>query len=139
MALTQAPSAGVKQLILSTSAFGPREIEQITRAVIENYANYRELREAVQELESQPTRTPATAARLGVCLYLLGRYSDAVSMLAHSDGGAMTHYYLGKAYLALDRYAEAITAYESSEKAGYDRDAVRLALAEAYRYDHRLE
>ncbi len=139
MSLTQAPSAGVKQLILSTSAFGPREIEQITRAVTESYANYRELREAVQELENQPTRTPATAARLGVCLYLLGRYSDAVSMLSHSDGGAMTHYYLGKANLALDKYSEAITAYESSEKAGYDRDAVRLALAEAYRYDHRLE
>src|SRR5690606_31701807 len=57
----------------------------------------------------------------------------------HSDGGALTHFYLGKSNLALDNYAEAIKAYESSEKAGYDRDVVRLALAEAHRYDHRPE
>src|SRR5690606_3998830 len=53
-------------------------------------------------------------------------------------GGAMTHYYLGKAYMALDKYGEAISAFEQSEKAGYDRDTVRLALAEAYRFDGRL-
>jgi tetratricopeptide (TPR) repeat protein len=71
----------------------------------------RELREAAAELEEQPNRSPATSARLGVCLYLLGRYSDAVETLSHSDGGALTHFYLGKAYLALDKYAEALTAW----------------------------
>src|SRR5690606_31964990 len=75
MTMTQAPSGGVKQLVLSTAAFGPREIDQIIRSISENFANYRELREAVQELEEQTGRSPATAARLGVCLYLLGRYS----------------------------------------------------------------
>ena len=73
-------------------------------------------------LEDQPNRSPATNARLGVCLFLLGRFSDAVETLAHSDGGALTHFYLGKAYLALDRYAEVLTAYESAERAGYSRD-----------------
>ena len=38
---------------------------------------------------------------------------------------------MGKAYLALDKYAEALTAYESAEKAGYSRDHVALAKAEA--------
>ena len=99
--------------------------------------NYRELREAAAELEEQPNRSPATSARLGVCQYLLGRYSDAVETLAHSDGGALTHFYLGKAYLALDKYAEALTAYESAEKAGYYRDQVALAKAEALRYNGR--
>jgi DNA-directed RNA polymerase subunit alpha len=72
-----------------------------------------------------------------VCLYLLGRYSDAVDTLTHSDGGALTHFYLGKAYLALDKYAEALAAYESAEKAGYSRDQVALAKAEALRYNAR--
>ena len=72
-----------------------------------------------------------------MCLYLLGRYSDAVETLAHSDGGALTHFYLGKAYLALDKYAEALTAYESAERAGYSRDHVALAKAEALRYNGR--
>ena len=133
------PTISIKQLVVSTSAFGPREIEEVSRAVSENYSNYRELREAVAELEEQPNRSPATAARLGVCLYMVGRYSDAVAMLAHSDGGALTHFYLGKSHLALDNYAEAAVAFESSEKAGYDRDIMQLARAEALRYSGQPE
>ena len=86
----------VKQIVVSPSAFGPNEIVQITSAIGKSYSNYRELREATGELEEQPNRSPATNARLGVCLYLLGRYSDAVETLAHSDGGALTHFYLGQ-------------------------------------------
>ena len=52
-------------------AFGPNEIVQIVGAIGKSYANYRELREAAAELEEQPNRSPATNARLGVCLYLL--------------------------------------------------------------------
>jgi DNA-directed RNA polymerase subunit alpha len=127
----------VKQIVLSPSAFGPNEIVQILGSIGKSYANYRELREASAELEEQPNRSPATSARLGVCLYLLGRYSSAVETLAHSDGGALTHFYLGKSYLALDKYAEALTAYESAERAGYSRDQVALAKAEALRYNGR--
>ncbi|MGI9457380.1 MAG: DNA-directed RNA polymerase subunit alpha C-terminal domain-containing protein [Aeoliella sp.] len=139
MSMPEAPTVGIQQLVVSTTAFGPREIDEITWAISENYTNYRDLRDAVDELESQDNRTPATAARLGVCLYLLGRYSDAIQMLSHSDGGALTHYYLGKAHLALDRYSDAITAYESSERSGYDRDIVMLAKAEAHRYNKQGE
>jgi DNA-directed RNA polymerase subunit alpha len=129
----------VKQIVLSPSAFGPNEIVQIVGAIGKSYSNYRELREASAELEEQPNRSPATSARLGVCLYLLGRYTSAVETLAHSDGGALTHFYLGKAYLALDKYAEALTAYESAERAGYSRDQVALAKAEALRYNGRAQ
>src|SRR3972149_1484317 len=107
----------VKQLILSTSAFGPQEIQQIIGAISGNYSVYREVREAVGELEVQENRSPAMSARLGVCLYLLGRYREAVQTLAHSDGGALTHFYLGKAHLALEKYADALVAYESAERA----------------------
>ena len=122
------------QIVLSTAAFGPNEITEITEAISSNYSKYRELREAVAELEEQETRTPATAARLGVCQYLLGRYSAAVEMLSNSDGGALTHFYLGRSKLALDQYSEALAAYESSAKAGYDGDTIALAIAEAHRY-----
>jgi DNA-directed RNA polymerase subunit alpha len=118
-----ATESDVKQIVVSPSAFGPNEIVQITSAIGKNYSNYRQLREATGELEEQTNRSPATSARLGVCYYLLGRYSDAVETLAHSDGGALTHFYLGKSYLALDKYAEALAAYESAEKAGYRRPA----------------
>jgi DNA-directed RNA polymerase subunit alpha len=58
-------------------------------------------------------------------------------MLAHSDGGALTHFYLGKSHLALDQYEEALKAFESSEKAGYSKEIVQLAKAEALRYSGR--
>ncbi|MEQ8846183.1 DNA-directed RNA polymerase subunit alpha C-terminal domain-containing protein [Botrimarina sp.] len=124
----------LKQAILSTAAFGPREISEITAGIAANYSRYGELKEAVQELEAQPSRTPATSAKLGVCLYLLGRYSNAIDVLSKADGGALTHFYLGKSKLALDRYDEAVQSYESAGKAGYDKDAVALAQAEAVRY-----
>ncbi|TWT86184.1 DNA-directed RNA polymerase subunit alpha [Pseudobythopirellula maris] len=124
----------VKQLIVSTAAFGPREIDEITAAIAANYSKYRELREAIEELELQESRTPATSAKLGVCLHLVGRYSEAIEVLSHADGGALTHFYLGRANLSLDKYEEALTAYESAERAGYDKGIVALAKAEAKRY-----
>ncbi len=132
MSSTEAPD--VTQIVLSTSAFGPREIEQITACISANYNAYRDMRDAVAELENQKTRSPATSARLGICLYLMGRYTDAIGLLAHSDGGALTHYYLGKSQLMLDKYDEALKSYEQSERAGYDKGIVALAKAEAMRY-----
>lgn len=131
--------ADVKQIVLSTAAFGPREIEEITGTISANYSKYRDLREAVSELEEQPSRTPATAARLGVCQYLLGCYSDSIETLSHADGGALTHFYLGKAHLALDNYTEAGSAFDSALHAGYDSGDVALAKAEALRYDKQPE
>ncbi len=131
--------SNIQQIVISTSAFGPKEIDQITTAIADNYSHYQELCDAVAELEAQENRSPATAARLGVCYHLLGRYTLAIETLSHSDGGALTHYYLGKAHLALDQYAEALTTYESAEKAGYDRDEVALARSEALRYNGQPE
>jgi DNA-directed RNA polymerase subunit alpha len=125
----------LRQIVVSNSVFGPNEIRQISHAVSADYGNFRALRDATSELAQQSSRTPAASARLGVCQFLIGRYSDAIQTLTSADGGALTHFYLGKSYLALDRYAEALTAYESAERAGYNRDDVALAKAEAMRYN----
>ncbi|MEN0110970.1 MAG: DNA-directed RNA polymerase subunit alpha C-terminal domain-containing protein, partial [Planctomycetota bacterium] len=112
---------------------------EITAGIAANYTKHGELKEAVQELEAQTERTPATSAKLGVCLYLLGRYTDAIEVLQKADGGALTHFYLGKAKLALDQYEDAAAAYESAAKAGYDKDIVTLARVEAIRYSGDAE
>jgi DNA-directed RNA polymerase subunit alpha len=124
----------LRHMVVSNSTFGPNEIRQIVAAISADYNNFRLLRDAVGEILQQPERTPATSARLGVCQYVLGRYQDAVKTLKNADGGALTHFYMGKAHLALEQYSEALTAYESSEKAGYNRDEVVLAKAEVNRY-----
>ena len=57
---------------------GPNEIVQIIAGDRqETTATSATLRDAAGELEAQPNRSPAASARLGVCQYLLGRYSDA--------------------------------------------------------------
>ena len=132
--MSQMLDVDLKQIVLSNSSFGPNEIKQIVRAISTDYANFRMLRDAVGEMEQQESRTPAASVRLGVCYFLLGRYGIAVQTLKSADGGALTHFYLGKSLLALDKYDEAFTAYESSERAGYNKDDVALAKAEAQRY-----
>ena len=65
-------SFAVREIVLSNSSFGPREIEQITAAIASDFSNYSVLRDAVSDLEMREDRTPAVAVRLGVCYYLLG-------------------------------------------------------------------
>ena len=132
--MSQVEEVDLRQIVVSNSTFGPNEIYQIVSAISADYNNFRLLKEAVGEMEQQEMRTPAASARLGVCQYLLGQYSDAVQTLTNADGGALTHFYLGKAYLALDQYSEALSAYESAERAGYNHDDVALAIADAKRY-----
>lgn len=137
--MSQVLDLDIKQIVVSPSTFGPNEIKQISAAMSADYANFRTLREATAELRDQETRTPAASARLGVCEYLVGRYSDAITTLTSADGGALTHFFLGRAHLALDHYDQALTAYESAERAGYNKDDVALAKAEALRYLGRHE
>jgi DNA-directed RNA polymerase subunit alpha len=137
--MVQGVVADVKEMVLANASFGPQEIEQIVAAIREDYANHAQLREAVQELESREDRSPAAAARLGVCYYLLGRYRLAIETLSKADGGAMSYYFLGKAQAALERYEDAIESYKSAKKAGYNADDCALATAEAHRSAGRLD
>ncbi len=137
--MSQIVDVDLRQIVVSNSTFGPNEIEQISQAISEDYNNFRLLRDAVGEIEQQESRTPATSARLGVCQYILGRYADSIQTLTNADGGALTHFFLGKANLALENYAEALVAYESAERAGYNKDDVTLARADAMRYNANAE
>jgi DNA-directed RNA polymerase subunit alpha len=123
----------LKPLVLSNRSFGPVEIEQIVGAISEDFANYRLLREAVAELEVREDPTPASAVRLGVCYYLLGRYRRAIETLQGADGGALAHFYMGKSHFSLQEYDEAAKGYQSASKAGYDSDCCVLAETEAAR------
>lgn len=125
-------TVNVKEIVAST-AFGPKEVQQIRAAVAADFNNYRQLREAVQALEEDQNVSPAGATKLGVCYYLLGRYRLADEMLRSADGGALAQFYLGKTFYARQQYDEALNAYQSALKAGYDRDACTLAQVEARR------
>ena len=78
----------LKQMVLLNCSFGPQEIARINRCISSKYANFRIFHEAVNELEShEDEQSPAGMVRLGVCLYLLGKYRRSLTVLQHGDGG----------------------------------------------------
>lgn len=129
----------LRDIVLSNSSFGPREIEHLTAAISEDYTQFTILRDLVSELESSEDLTPASAARLGVCYYMLGRYKTAIETLGKADGGALALFYLGRSHIALNQYEQALNYYSQAQKAGYDNDTCVIMCAEAQRYAGNAE
>lgn len=135
--MSQVLGADLREIVLANSTFGPQEIAQLSKAIGEDPASFSLLRDAVGELEVREDRTPASAVRLGVCYYLMGRYRQAIETLSSADGGALAHFYLGKSHFSLGHYDQAITSYKSAKVAGYNGDDCALAICEALRYDKK--
>jgi len=131
--MAQAPELELKDVLLSNSSFGPNEIAFIRRRVCNDYSQLGALKDVTAELEDQTDRTPAAAVRFGICLFMLGRYSESVETLKNADGGALAYFYQGKCHFALGAYDVAHQCYESAQKAGYNGDLCLLAVAESKR------
>ncbi len=132
--MAQTVEFDLKQTVLQNDTFGPREVRQMQEAIAHDFSQYAVLRDAVGELQNREEHTPASHVRLGVCLYLLGRYYRAIEVLQQADGGAMAHYYLAKCHFARQEYQEALASYKAAEKAGYAAGECVLGEAEALRY-----
>jgi len=124
----------LKEIVLSDSSFGPREIHHISNTISSDFSQYSVLRDSVAELEAREDPSPAAAVRQGVCYFLLGRYRIAIETLTQADGGAIAHFYLAKSYFAQENYDKASASYEAAATGGYDHDECTLGRAEATRY-----
>ena len=131
--MVEAVETDLKQIVLGGGPFGPQQIKQIIHAIAEDFVQYRSLRDAVAELEVREDRSPAASVQLGVCYFLLGRYSAAATALKTGDGGALQHFYLAKTYFAIGQYDSAVASYGSAAKAGYNSDECQLGQAESQR------
>ena len=127
----------LRQTVLVNGPFGPNEVRQMAAAIEFDHANYAVLRDAVNELQAKTDHTPASNVRLGVCLYLLGRYYRAIEVLKQGDGGAMVRFYLGKCYTARQQYDLAEESCQAAAAAGYDAGQCALGRVEALRYDNQ--
>ena len=132
--MAQTVEFDLKQSVLQNDTFGPREVRQMQDCIAHDFSQYAVLRDAVGELQGREEHTPASQVRLGVCLYLLGRYYRAIEVLRQADGGAMSHFYLAKCHFARQEYPEAIESYKAAGKAGYNAGDCALGQAEALRY-----
>ena len=132
--MSQTVEFDLKQIVLLNDTFGPHEVRQMQESIGRDFSQYAVLRDAVGELLGREDHTPASRVRLGVALYLSGRYYRAIEVLTQADGGAMAHYYLAKCHFARQEYAEAVESYKAAEKAGYDAGDCALGRAESLRY-----
>jgi DNA-directed RNA polymerase subunit alpha len=137
--MAQAAPVDIRDIVLSNSTFGPREIGQLALTIADEYQQFGQLRDAVAELETREDRSPAAAVRLGVCQYLLGRYRQAIETLRSADGGALAHFYIGRSQFSLGNYADAIKSFSAAKTAGYNGDDCALAIAETQRYQKELK
>ncbi len=134
-----ASTVDVHDMVISNQSFGPNEIRQLCKTISEDYSQLGILRDSIGELSQLPERTPAQAVRLGVCQYLVGRFAEAKETLQHSDGGALTQYYLAKSHFQMDEFDLAIAHFEKAKTAGYDADQCQIAIAEVKRYEGKLQ
>ncbi len=129
----------LKDLVLSNTTFGPNEITQIRAAIAKDYSHFAELRDAVGQIEQETSRSPAMQAKLGVCQFMLGRFTDSLATLKTADGGALALFYQAKCHFELGNYSESITAFDSARKSGYDADHCNLGIAQSKRYSGQIE
>ncbi|MDR1963986.1 MAG: tetratricopeptide repeat protein [Planctomycetaceae bacterium] len=132
----------LKQTVLFDGPFGPIETDRLAHAVSHDFTQFEILREAIGDLESKEYReelSPAGRVRLGVSLYLTGRYDLSILALKKGDGGALALYYLARSFFALRRFDDALKHYDLAQKAGYSVDVCRLGRAEVYRYQDQPE
>lgn len=129
----------LRELVLANQSFGPADVVAIRRAILENHGHFSDLRDAVNELEQDTALSPAAQTKLGVCQFLLGKFTAANETLSHADGSAMAIFYSARCALELGQYDFSIEKYQQAQKAGYDADRCKLGIAEAYRYIGKLE
>lgn len=131
--LDNGTSLDIRETVLSNRSFGPHEIDEISYAISTDWSQFGVLRDAAAELAESEDLTPASAVRLGVCQFLLGKSDLAAETLKKADGGALAHFYIAKTHFAGKRYIEAAEAYKAAKKAGYNGDACALGACEALR------
>jgi DNA-directed RNA polymerase subunit alpha len=131
--MAQGVQCDVKEVVLLNGSFGPQEVRQLMDAIAGDCSHHDVLRDAVAGLQAKEEKSPATMVRLGVCLYLLGRYYAAIEALRKGDGGALAHFYLAKCHSARQEHHEALESYRNAERAGYNADECALGRAEAQR------
>ncbi len=131
----------VRQLVLYSGSFGPREIDELRKEISRDVKKFDELKGAVNELKTkdEDELSPAVRVKLGVCQFLIGAYDESFASLKKGDGGALVHFYFAKLHVVKHEYEAAIEAYNTAQSAGYNVDVCALGRAEVYREMGKLQ
>ncbi|MBQ9874520.1 MAG: tetratricopeptide repeat protein [Thermoguttaceae bacterium] len=131
----------VRQLVLYSGSFGPREIDELRKEISRDPKKFDELKGAVNELKTKDEEelSPAVRVKLGVCQFVIGAYDDSFASLKKGDGGALAQFYFAKLFAVKGDLEASIAAYNTAQSAGYNVDDCALGRAEVYRDMGKLQ
>ncbi len=108
-------------------------VSKLREALAQGNQQFKALRDVSDLLKKKLDSTSGTQLqklylKLGIAHYFLGLMKLAVEYLQQSEG-ALSNFYLGRALVNRQDYANALAAFEKSEKAGYSGPQVQLQKA----------
>ncbi len=127
----------LKALLVEREDCDAGTVQKVREALAQGGTQYRSLRDVTEVLKNKAEASPGAAGKrwhlkLGIALFFLGHLSEAIAHLKQAEG-ALAYFYLGKALADKQEYEEALEAYEKAEKAGYNKNLVRLLAAGVHR------
>ncbi len=133
----------IKALFLEKEDCDAGTVQQLRNGLAQGKGQFKALREAVEAMKSRlaasaPPQAKKWHLKLGIACYFLGRIKEAAEHLSHADT-PLALFYLGKSLLSLEKYAEALQAFDRAEKAGYTASQVNLQRVAVYRRQGHLK
>ncbi|NQV28125.1 MAG: tetratricopeptide repeat protein [Rhodopirellula sp.] len=129
----------VSQLLVDGSSFGHNEIGELEKAVARNPHTVRQACQELRRRVDSGVKSERDLVATGYTLHLLSNHQDAVHYLSQVTGNDFAEFCRGECLCSLERYDEAIEAYQAAGKHGYDAVQVILSQAGAIRLAGRLD
>ncbi len=109
--------------------FEPETLNQYADAIFATARSRERFAELTREQRAAAERDGGNPLAVGVALYLLGEYRDAIELLARSPAGKYRSYYSGRCALALGRLDQAVKDYQAAASKGWDEFETDMQIA----------
>ncbi|GAC1468735.1 MAG: DNA-directed RNA polymerase subunit alpha C-terminal domain-containing protein [Isosphaeraceae bacterium] len=126
--------------LLDRTPFDQSAVADLREVLGRDPSRYRTLRDAVAAIRDREKSPKAdTLLRLGVGEVMLGRYNGGLEHLEKAGDNGLGHFFRGIALEHLQRWSEAIEAFNAAGKAGFDPRVSDLHRAGALRRAGKVE
>lgn len=112
-----------------TTDLDAQSYEQFLDLSHASFGDLERFAELLNEYRAKTSATGIDALRAGLGLLILGRFSEALEVLAKAPAGKIRHYYAAHAAIALHRYDEALEEFKQSAAKGWDAFEIDMETA----------